>query len=117
FAFSFLLTVAIRMPLLRRAGRGALDPARLAQYLLALAFAELTALYLAVADMVIKPSGTGTSAFRYGSAVLALGLLAAAATAYRADRTDPRDGVGGYGSVEQLEQRQAPESEPGSRAA
>ena len=84
FAFSFLLTVAIRLPLLRRARRGALDAARLAQYLLAVAIAELTVLYLAVGDMVVKPSGIGTSAVRYGGGVLALGLVAAAAVAYRA---------------------------------
>src|SRR5262249_13686605 len=84
FAFSFLLTVAIRLPLLRRAGRGAFDAARLAQYLLALAIAELTVLYLAVADMVVKPSGVGTSPVRYGGGLLALALLAALAIAYRA---------------------------------
>jgi len=84
FAFSFLLSVAIRLPLLRRARRGALDSARLAQYLLAVALAESTVLYLAVADMVVKPSGIGAGAVRDGGWVLALGLLAAAATAYRA---------------------------------
>jgi hypothetical protein len=83
FAFSFLLTVAIRLPLVRRAARGALDAARLAQYLLAVAIAEMTVLYLAVADMVVKPSGIGTSSVRYGGGVLALGLLAAVAIAYR----------------------------------
>ena len=92
FVFSFLLTVAIRLPLLRRARRGAFDAARLSQYLLALALAELTLLYLAVADMVAKPSGIGTSVVRYGGGVLALGLLAAAAIVYRARKLDPRDG-------------------------
>jgi hypothetical protein len=66
FAFSVFLSVAIRLPLLRRARRGALDPARLAQYLLAVALAELTVLYLAVPDIVVKPGGIGTSAVRYG---------------------------------------------------
>lgn len=84
FAFSFLLTVAIRLPLLRRAGRGAFDAARLAQYLLAVAIAEMTVLYLAVADMVVKPGGIGTSPVRYGGGLVALGLLAALAIAYRA---------------------------------
>ena len=92
FVFSFLLTVAIRLPLLRRARRGAVDAARLPQYLLALALAELTVLYLAVADMVAKPSGIGTSVVMYGGVVLALGLLAAAAIAYRARRLPPHDG-------------------------
>jgi hypothetical protein len=81
FLFSFLLTVAIRLPLLRRAGRGAFDAVRLSRYLLALALAELTVLYLAVADMVVKPSGV-TSAVLYGGGVLALALLAAAAIAF-----------------------------------
>jgi hypothetical protein len=86
-AFSFLLAIGIRLPLLRRARRGELGPARLAQYLLALAVAELTVLYLAVADMVTKPSGIGTSAVRDGGWVLALGFLAAATIALRARRT------------------------------
>jgi hypothetical protein len=84
FVFSFLLTVTVRLPLLRRARRGALDAARLAQYLLAVAIAELTVLYLAVADMVSKPSGFGTSSVRYGGVIVAVGFVAAAATAYRA---------------------------------
>ena len=92
FLFSFLLTIAIRLPLLRQARRGAVDAARLSQYLLALALAELTLLYLAVADMVVKPSGIGTSVVRYGGGLLALGLLAAAAIAYRARKLDPRHG-------------------------
>jgi hypothetical protein len=84
FLCSFLLTVGIRLPLLRRAGRDRVDALRLPQYLQALAVAELTVLYLAVADMVVKPTGIGTSTVRYGAAVLVLGLLAAAAIAYRA---------------------------------
>jgi hypothetical protein len=93
FAFSFLLTVAIRLPLLHRARLGAVVAARLPQYLLALALAELTLLYLAVADMVAKPSGVGTSVVRYGGGLLALGLVAAAAIAYRARELDPCDGL------------------------
>jgi hypothetical protein len=92
FLFSFLVTVAIRLPLLRRARRGAVAAARLPHYLLALALAELTVLYLAIADMVAKPSGIGTSVVRYGGVVLALGLLAAAAVAYRARKLDPSVG-------------------------
>jgi hypothetical protein len=93
FVFSFLLTVAVRLPLVHRARRDGFDARRLTQYLLALALAELTVLYLAVADMVVKPSGSGTSDVRYGVVVLALGFLAAAAVAYRARKMDPRDGV------------------------
>jgi hypothetical protein len=89
FLFSFLVTVAIRLPLLRRAGRGAVAAARLPHYLLALSLAELTVLYLAVADMVAKPSGIGNSVVRYGGVVLALGLLASAAIAHRARKLDP----------------------------
>jgi hypothetical protein len=92
FVFSFLLTVAIRLPLLRQARKGAIDAGHLAQYLLAVGLAEQTLLYLAVAAMVAKPSGIGNSAVRYGGGVLALGLLAAAAIAYRAHKLDPRDG-------------------------
>jgi hypothetical protein len=92
FLFSFLLTVAIRLPLLRRARQGTVAAARLSRYLLALALAELTILYLAVADMVIKPSGIGTSSARYGGGFLALGFLAAAAIGYRARNIDPPDG-------------------------
>jgi hypothetical protein len=92
FLFSFLLTVAIRLPLVRRATRGAVAPARLPHYLLALALAELTVLYLAVADMVAKPSGFDASIVRYGGGVLALGLFAAAAIAVRTRKTDLRNG-------------------------
>jgi hypothetical protein len=95
FLFSFLLTVAIRLPLLQRARRGAVALPRLPHYLLALAVAELTVLYLAVADMVAKPSGIGAGSVRYGGLVLVLGLLAAAALAFRARRTDPGTGVTG----------------------
>ena len=98
FVFSFLLTIAIRLPLLRRARRGAFDSARLSQYLLALALAELTVLYLAVADMVTKPSGIGTNAVKYGGGVLALGLVAAAVIAYRAHKLESRSDQPGAGS-------------------
>jgi hypothetical protein len=92
FVFSFLLTVAVRLPLVHRARRGGFDAGRLAHYVLALALAELTVLYLAVADMVFKPIDSGTSEVRYGVVVLALGFLAAAAVAYRARKMDPGDG-------------------------
>jgi hypothetical protein len=89
FGFSFLLTVAVRLPLLRRASRGTVVRARLAQYLNALALAELTVLYLAVADMVTKPNSVDSSAVRYGAIILTLGLLAAVAIALRARRRVP----------------------------
>jgi hypothetical protein len=83
FAFSFLLTVAVRLPLLRRARRGELHPLQLARYLVAVALAESTVLFLAVADMVVKPSGFGDSAVQEGGGVLVAGLLAALLIAYR----------------------------------
>ena len=55
----------------------------------------MTVLYLAVADMVAKPSGIGTSSVRYGRLVLVLGLLAAAAIAVRARMTNLRNGMTG----------------------
>ena len=112
FAFSFLTAIAVRAPLLRRARRGTLDPARFAHYLLAVAIAELTAQYLAVADMVIKPSGADTSAFRYGLGVAACGLLAAVATAYRAHKTTPAGKI-----VGPAEWPRGSEPESGNRAA
>jgi uncharacterized membrane protein len=90
FSFSFVLTVAIRIPLLQRAKRGDLAPARLPRYLLALALAELTVLYVAVADMVVKPSSIDASSVRYGGLVIALGVVAALVTAVRARTADPR---------------------------
>jgi hypothetical protein len=112
FAFSFLSAVAFRLPLLRRARRGSLDPARLAHYLLAVALAELTAQFIAVADMVIKPSGVDTSAFRYGVGVAACGFFVAAVTAYRAHRARPAAEV-----VGPAEWPRGSEPKSGSRAA
>jgi hypothetical protein len=126
FAFSFLLTVAIRVPLLRRARRGALDPARLAQYLLAIAVAELTVLYLTVADMVVKPTGIGTSAVRYGGGMVLVGFLAAAAIAFRARSAQsvvPTSGVRDDGRSDELGEkgawwrRDSESRSTGSRAA
>jgi hypothetical protein len=82
FAFSFLLTVAVRLPLLHRARRGAANAVRLSRYLLALAVAELTVLYLAVAAMVVKPATAGNSDVRYGGVVLALEFSVSATLAY-----------------------------------
>jgi hypothetical protein len=100
FGFSFLLTVAVRVPLARRAGRSAVHPVRLARYLVAIALAELTVLYLAVADMVVKPDGFGASAVRDFGIVLAVGLSAAGAAAYRAHRTAPATPAGALAPVD-----------------
>ena len=91
--------LGIRVPLLRRARRGALDAARLAQYLLAVAIAELTVLYLAVGDLVVKPSGIGTSAVRYGRGVLALGLRLAGPRRWVCLCRRPSGRLGGAGCV------------------
>jgi hypothetical protein len=91
FVFSFVLTIAVRLPLLRHGKRHPFDIRRLSRYLLALALAELTVLYLAVADMVVKPTDSRTSVVGYGVVGLALGFLAAAAIGFRARNMDPRD--------------------------
>jgi len=82
FVFSFLLTVTVRMPLLRRAARGTVAPRPLSRYLLALATAELTVLYVAVADMVAKPSGVHASVVHYGVVILVLGFIASLTLAF-----------------------------------
>ena len=79
-------------PLLGGQDAAAVAPTRPRRYLLAVAVAELSVLYLTVADMVAKPSGIGASSGRYGGIILALGFLAAAAIAVRARVTDRRDG-------------------------
>jgi hypothetical protein len=55
FALSFLVNAGVRAPLTRRLAQ---EPARLASVLAALARFELAVLYLTVADMVLKPSGS-----------------------------------------------------------
>jgi hypothetical protein len=79
FAISFLLTVSFRIPLLRRARRGNIRPDRFARLTLALAVVELTVLFLAVADMVAKPTSSDTAALATGSAILASAVLASIA--------------------------------------
>jgi hypothetical protein len=79
FAISFLLTVSFRIPLLRRARRGNIRPDRFARLTLALALVELTVLFLAVADMVAKPTSSDTVALATGSAILASAVLASIA--------------------------------------
>jgi hypothetical protein len=84
FAISFLLNVAIRGPLVRRARGGKIDPLRMARIVLALALAELTVLYLAVADMVVKPSSSDTDTLAAGGGILAAAVVAALLIALRA---------------------------------
>jgi hypothetical protein len=79
FVVSFLLTVLFRLPLQRRARRGDIRPDRFARLTLALALVELTVLFLAVADMVAKPTSSNTAALATGSAILAFAVLASIA--------------------------------------
>jgi hypothetical protein len=81
FAVSFLLNVAVRVPLLRRAGRGGSAAAGAARLLRSLALVDLTVLYLAVADMIAKPTGADSGALSAGGAILAASVLAATALA------------------------------------
>ena len=81
FAISFLLNVAVRLPLLRRTRNARTHPIRAARMLRSLALVELTILYLTVADMVAKPSGADSGTLSVGGAILALVVLAALATA------------------------------------
>ena len=78
FAVSFLLNVGIRFPLLRRLEGGTLDPARGVRLLGLLARAELAVLYLAVADMLAKPTGADTGTLVGGAAILGLVALGSA---------------------------------------
>jgi uncharacterized membrane protein len=84
FAVSFLLNVGVRFPLLRRLERGTLEPLRAARLLGLLARVELAVLYLAVADMLSKPTGADTGTLAGGGAILGLATLAATVGAMRA---------------------------------
>jgi hypothetical protein len=55
FAASFLLNAAVRAPLVRRLER---EPLRISRVLAALALLELAVLYLTVAGMALKPTGS-----------------------------------------------------------
>src|SRR5262249_23312640 len=81
FAISFLLHVAVRLPLLRRARRGGSTVDGAARLLRSLALVDLTVLYLTVADMVAKPTGADSGALSVGGAILAVTVLAATALA------------------------------------
>ncbi|SRR5712691_2337054 len=80
FALSTLLNVTIRLPLLRR------NPPDRDRKLAALARVELAVLYLAVADMVAKPTGDDVTALAVGGALLAL-VASASVTRLRIGRT------------------------------
>ena len=81
YAVSFLLNVSVRLPLLRRARRGGTAAGGAVRLLRSLALIDLTVLYLAVADMVAKPTGADSGALSVGGAILAVAVLAATALA------------------------------------
>ena len=84
FAASFLLNVGVRLPLARAIGRGTLEPRRAARLLGLLARVELAVLYLAVADMLSKPTGADTGTLAGGGAILGIVALIAVTGAVRA---------------------------------
>jgi hypothetical protein len=71
FAASFVINAAVRAPLVRRLEQG---PRRISRVLSALALFELAVLYLTVADMALKP--TGSDLVFLVPAASILGLLA-----------------------------------------
>jgi hypothetical protein len=79
FVVSFLLTVMFRLPLQRRARRGDIRSDRFARLTFALALVELTVLFLAVADMVAKPTSSNTATLVIGGAILAFAVFASIA--------------------------------------
>lgn len=85
FALLFLSNVAVRLPLLRRMRRGSLHPLRAARLLRSLALVELTVLYVAVADMVAKPTGSDTGTLSVGGAILGVAVVVGLATGVRSD--------------------------------
>jgi hypothetical protein len=69
FAASFLINAAVRAPLLRRLER---EPRNISRTLSALALLELAILYLTVAGMVLKPTGSDLAFLIPAASVLAL---------------------------------------------
>jgi hypothetical protein len=69
FAASFVINVAVRAPLVRRLER---EPLRISRVLSALALFELTLLYLTVAGMALKPTGSDTAFLVPAASLLAL---------------------------------------------
>ena len=93
YAGSFLLNVGVRVPLMRRLHRPAGERRRDVRLLARLPVLELTVLYLAVADMLGKPSGADSGTLAAGAVILALAsapLVAGALTTPRAQEAPAR---------------------------
>jgi hypothetical protein len=69
FAASFVINAAIRAPLVRRLDR---EPRRVPRLLSALALFELAVLYVTVADMALKPTGSDSAFLVPAASILAL---------------------------------------------
>jgi hypothetical protein len=69
FAASFVINAAVRAPLVRRLER---EPRRIGPVLSALALFELAVLYLTVAAMALKPTGSDTAFLVPAASLLAL---------------------------------------------
>jgi hypothetical protein len=69
FAVSFVINAAIRAPLVRRLEG---EPRHIGRVLSALALLELAVLYLTVADMALKPTGSDTVFLIPGALILAV---------------------------------------------
>jgi hypothetical protein len=69
FAASFVINAAVRAPLVRRLDR---EPLRIGRVLSALALFELAMLYLTVAGMALKPTGSDLTFLIPAAAILVL---------------------------------------------
>src|SRR5882672_10619051 len=68
FAASFVINAAVRAPLVRRLEQ---EPGRISRVLSALALFELAMLYLTVAGMALKPTGSDTAFLAAAGSILA----------------------------------------------
>ena len=69
FAASFVINAAVRAPLVRRLE---VEPARISRVLSALALLELAVLYLTVAAMALKPTGSDAALLVLAGSILAV---------------------------------------------
>jgi hypothetical protein len=69
FAASFVINAAVRAPLVHRLER---EPRRISRVLSALALFELAVLYLTVADMALKPTGSDLAFLVPAASILAI---------------------------------------------